>query len=229
MKLTFREKQQLEGEVTEFIFDTPQDVIWRPGQFIHYVLPHDNPDDRGIERWFTISSAPYTGHVSITTRLYGDASSSFKKALNNLQPGDEIEADSPDGSFVIDDFSKDYVFIVGGIGFTPFHSILDQMEHDGKGANIEILYANRSPETTAYKTMLDNLASKHNDINVRYFYGDERITEDAIREAGAKLNNPIYYVSGPEPMTEAFEGTLNGLDIDDAHSKFDYFPGYESV
>ncbi|MGH7238250.1 MAG: hypothetical protein ACREGF_06975, partial [Candidatus Saccharimonadales bacterium] len=109
----------------------------------------------------------------------------------------------------------------------PFRSILSQMEHDGKGANIEILYANRSEDTKAYKDELEALSSKHTDINVRDFYGDNIIDQAALEAAGAKLNDPIYYISGPEPMVEAFEKVLDNMGVDDAHKRFDYFPGYD--
>ena len=55
------------------------------------------------------------------------------------------------------------------------------------------------------------------------------IDEAALKAAGEKLNDPIYFVSGPEPMVEAFEAKFKEIGIDEAHSKFDYFPGYDAV
>lgn len=229
MKLSFKDKYELQGGVTQFVFTSEQPVSWQPGQFIHYRLPHDNADDRGDERWFTISSAPYEGVITITTRIAEEHGSSFKRHLAALQPGDTIETDAPEGDFVLDDYDKDYVFVAGGIGITPFHSILKQMEHDGEGANIEILYANRSEATKAYKEELEAITTKHGDINVTDFYGDTQIDQTALETAGAKLHDPIYYISGPEPMVEAFEKVLDAMGIDDAHKRFDYFPGYDQT
>lgn len=227
MKLSFREKAELQGGVTRFTFTPEHTVSWQPGQFIHYTLPHEDVDNRGDERWFTISSAPHEGAITITTRIAGENGSSFKRHLAAMQPGDTIEADAPEGDFVLEGYDKDYVFVAGGIGVTPYNSILSQMEHDGESANIEILYANRSEATKAYKNELEAITSKHDSINVTDFYGDARIDQAALEAAGAKLNDPIYYISGPEPMVEAFEKVLDAMGIDDAHKRFDYFPGYD--
>jgi ferredoxin-NADP reductase len=91
--------------------------------FFCYVLNHPNPDDRGVERLFSIASAPHEKHVMLTRRFV-PKSSSFKKALKNLGPGDAIEAHDLEGDFVVDDSEKTFVFIAGGIGITLFRAIL---------------------------------------------------------------------------------------------------------
>src|SRR6185437_11630262 len=100
MKFKFVRSQPVVSDVRSFIFEPEEPVKWQPGQYFHYTLPHDNQDDRGNERWFTCSAAPSEGHVMISTRI-SDKSSSFKKVLDKLQPGDEIEVDGPEGDFTI--------------------------------------------------------------------------------------------------------------------------------
>lgn len=229
MKLAFREKLVKQGDVTRFVFTPEEPVSWKSGQYIHYKLPHEGADDRGNERWFTISSAPYEKDIWITTRIYGDKGSSFKQKLMSLQPGEVIEADEPGGSFTVDDPSREYVFVAGGVGITPFRSILSQLHHEGENIRVELLYANRDDSTTAFKDELEAISQERPGFNITYYNGDNLIDESALRAAGAKLNDPIYYVSGPEPMVEAFEKVLADMGIDTEHSKFDYFPGYEGV
>ena len=86
------------------------------------MLNYPNQDDCGVER-FLIASAPREKHVMLTTR-FAPKSSSFKKALKNLGPGDAIEAYDLEGDFVVDDSEKTFVFVAGGIGITPFRAIL---------------------------------------------------------------------------------------------------------
>ena len=100
------------------------------------------PDDRGVERFFSIASAPHEKHVMVTTR-FAPKSSSFKKALRNLRPGDAIEAHDLEGDFVVDDAEKTFVFIAGGIGITPFRAILLDLDYNKKPLNVQLLYANR--------------------------------------------------------------------------------------
>lgn len=229
MKLTFKEKFLKQGNVTRFVFTPAEPITWQPGQYVHYTLPHKNADDRGEERWFTISSAPFENDVWITTRITNDHGSSFKQKLLQLNPGDIIEADRPEGDFIVEDVSKNYEFVAGGIGITPFRSILNQLHHEGKDIRVEILYANRDEASIAFKDELEAISQAHEGINITYFLGDDRIDEAALKNAAATLSDPIYYVSGPEPMVEAFKATLEKMGIDEAHSRFDYFPGYEAA
>jgi ferredoxin-NADP reductase len=228
MKLVFRERIAAQGNVTRFVFQPETPLSWQPGQYIHYDLPHPDTDSRGTERWFTISSAPFEKEVWITTRIFDADGSSFKRHLLRMEPGQAIEADLPEGDFIVEDPSKSYVFVAGGIGITPFRSILKQLHHDGKSIKVELLYANRDAESIAFKDELEAISKAHDGFSITYYIGDNRIDEAALKRHGELLNDPTYYVSGPEPMVEAFEKTFESIGIDKEHSKFDYFPGYEA-
>ncbi len=81
MKLKLTEKKQETPDVTSFIFTPSEPLTWKAGQFLHYVLHHEPTDERGSDRWFTNSAAPFENHVRITTRQTIDNGSSFKKKL----------------------------------------------------------------------------------------------------------------------------------------------------
>jgi ferredoxin-NADP reductase len=74
---------------------------------------------------------------------------------------------------------------------------------------------------------LDAIATRHPTLKIDYFIGDRRIDEAAIRAAVPDLAKPVFYISGPEPMVEAFEKMLKGMGVPDDHVKHDYFPGYD--
>jgi ferredoxin-NADP reductase len=228
MKLRLKKQLSEFAGTKTFVFEGEEPTTWQAGQYVHYTLHHSDPDDRGDERWFTISSAPYEKDIKITTRISPDKSSSFKKALQALKPGQEIEGEEPNGKFVVDDSSKGYIFVAGGIGVTPFRSILKQIDREAKDINVELLYANRSQDDIPYRDELEALSKNHKNFNITYFTGNKKIDEETLKEFGKKMKDPIYYISGPEPMVEAFEKTLKHMGVDEEHSKFDYFPGYES-
>jgi len=117
---------------------------WQAGQFLHYSLPHPAADDRGITRYFTIASAPFEGHVMLTTRSAAERSSSFKRALRQLPVGAAVDVGEPDGDFVVGDPGDEHVLIAGGIGVTPFRAILLDLDHRELPINATLLYANRS-------------------------------------------------------------------------------------
>src|ERR1041384_4268888 len=102
MKLRLAEKKPEISNVTTFIFEAGQALEWQAGQYMHFLLPHPEEDDRGVGRYFTISNPPYEGKPSITTRFDTERSSTFKKALKALEIGQEIESDDgPKGQFTL--------------------------------------------------------------------------------------------------------------------------------
>jgi ferredoxin-NADP reductase len=227
MTFTLIDKKQETNDVTTFIFKSDEPLSWTPGQLLHYTLPHEDPDDRGIERWFTISSAPSEKNPALTTRFAGEKSSSFKKALFALPIGGTITADGLEGDFTLPDPGVPVVFIAGGIGITPFHSILKELDHMGTSINGTLIYANRNDAIT-FKSELDALAAKYPTLKIRHVIEPERIDETVIRSAVPDLSTPVFYVSGPEPMVEHFIPLFEGMGIAPEHIKHDFFPGYDT-
>jgi len=225
MKLRLLRKEPMDGGIVSFVWESPAEFSWQPGQYAKYTLLHENPDDRGTERWFTIAAPPFEGKPRITTRIAAEKGSSFKKALLALEPGDTIEADAPEGDFVLNDLGAEYVFLAGGIGFTPFHAILTQLDRDGRVPKITILYGARDDHPT-YREELDKLAAKHPDLKVHYIVEPQRINAAIIKKYVSDLKAPYFYVSGPEPMVDAFDDILQGMGVPEDHIKNDHFPNY---
>ena len=225
MKLILIAKRPETEGVMSFLFRSDAPLKWQAGQFLQYSLPHPDADDRGITRYFTIASAPFEGHVMLTTRFGGERTSSFKRALRQLPVGAAVDVGEPDGDFVAGDPGDTHVLIAGGIGITPFRAILLDLEHRGLPINATLLYANRIPDFV-YQAEMDRLAGKHPDLVVRYLVSPERVTEPTIRAAATDLTKSTFHVSGPEPFVESVGTMLAGLGVPDAHLKRDYFPGY---
>ena len=225
MNLRLLRKEAMEGDVVSFVFEAPDDFSWYPGQYMKYTLPHDNPDNRGIERWFTIAAPPDEKNPRITTRIFHDKPSSFKAALNNLKPGDSVEAESPGGDFVLGDTSEDYALIAGGIGITPFHAMLTSADHDGVMPNINLLYSVRTDKPLFYKE-LETLGSKYPSLKVQLLVEPNRISAENIRKFVPDVPKPRYYVSGPDAMVDAVQKMLLDMGVSAGNIELDYFSGY---
>jgi ferredoxin-NADP reductase len=223
-KLTLENKHQETLDAISFRFKSAEIWDWRPGQYLHYTLEHPNPDSRGTERYFTISSAPFEGHIQITTR-FSEKSSSFKKALRGMEAGEVIGADGLEGDFVVDAPGTRLVLIAGGIGVTPYRAMLMAMDHAEEAINADLLYANRD-EDFPYMAGLETLAERHPAFRIHYFTGSKRLDEEAIRAAVGDLREPIYYVAGPAPMVVAFDKLLKVMSVPESRIKTDDFPGY---
>ena len=212
MKLQLTVRKTESPGVESFIFKPEEPLIWKAGQFLHYVLNHAPTDDRGSDRWFTIASAPYERHVMITTRFASKHGSTFKKTLKALKPGDSIEVSDLDGDFIVSDSKKQYVFIAGGIGITPFRAILKQAAHDGKQLRVTLLYANRKT-IAAYKKEFDALAKRNPNLKIHYLFHPQRLDPQIIQELIPDLKTPLFYVSGPEPMVESVGKMLQQIGV----------------
>lgn len=215
-------KPEVEG-VHSFNFEPEEPISWQPGQYLHYVLEHDNPDDRGTERWFTIASAPFEKEVWITTRFDGQRQSSFKRALLNMKPGDEVEADGPKGQFVLQEGEHHHVLIAGGIGITPYRSMIAQLAHDHEEKHIDLMYANRD-DNLVYGAELKSLQQSNPSFRLLKFI-DKRIEETDI-QGFLQDKTAIFYLSGPRSMVEAYEQLLADKGVEKTAVMTDYFPGY---
>lgn len=226
MKLILTETKQEAQGITSFIFKPEAPLSWKAGQYMHVMLPHENADDRGTERWFTISSAPFETNPSITTRIATEKGSSFKKALASMQPGGSLETDYVDGDFTVEDASQEYVFIAGGIGITPFHSILKEHDHAGVQLHATLIYANRD-EHVAFKKEFSEFASRNPYLRIEYLTSPQIVNEESITALVPDRMKPVFYLSGPEPMVKSLAQVLQTMGVPAEHIKLDDFPGYE--
>jgi ferredoxin-NADP reductase len=224
MKVTLINKHREVGDVTTFWLKPEQPVSWKAGQYGFYKMDIANPDEEGNERYFTIASAPFEDHLQITTRI---RPSSFKQALDKLEPGQALELDSIDGNFVVEDPSKHYIFLAGGIGITPFRSILLDLDHAGQPLNVTLLYASR-PEVV-FKDELADLAARHPEFSLQLVLDPQRLDEATIRHYVPDPSASIFYVSGPKPMVKAMAELLTQMGVAKEQIKRDSFPGYETI
>jgi ferredoxin-NADP reductase len=224
MNLRFVKREEEVTGVSSFYFEPEQLISWEAGQYLQYILPHPKTDERGVKRWFTISTAPFEKLPRITTRIDSTRSSTFKTALMQLKAGDSVESAEPKGDFVFGDPAKKYVFLAGGIGITPFRSILAQLDHEGKDFTVDLLYASRDDQLV-FGDELADLEQKHSNFHIKKFIGDHKIT---LGELSPYMNDEdtIIYLSGPEPMVEDFYKQLKDKGLPEERVKGDYFPNY---
>ena len=222
--MVFRKKEKVTENTWSFHFEPMSKFRFIPGQYLEWTLPHKNPDSRGTRRFFTISSAPSEGSVALTMRV-AEKGSSFKSALMNFREEQEIVASSPQGEFILpQDKALPLVFIAGGIGVTPFRSMIKSMLLNNEKRDIVLLYSNRQEADIAFKKILDGAKG----VGVRTVYvnteKDGYIDEEMIKKKVPDYQNRIFYVSGPEPMVEAIKKLLSQMKI--KMIKTDFFPGY---
>jgi ferredoxin-NADP reductase len=219
---------------SSFLFEPEAPIRYEAGQYLRYTLPHTNPDNRGVARSFTIASFPAEPNIRVTTRL-SEPPSTFKQALAHIEPGAILEANGPFGRFVYGQTDTPAVFIAGGIGITPFRSIIGDLASRKVRARITLLYSNRTADIP-FRAFFDTLMPDWPELSVVYtvtqppedWQGPRgRIDTTFIEQHVANLDHPLFFVSGPTALVQAMRGTLSEVGVHPSRVKHESFPGYD--
>lgn len=219
MKTKYIESKSEAGNAKSFLFELPNGAYtWVPGQYIALSFV-DGDETHDNKHWFTIASTPASNHIQITTRL---TDSIFKNKLKSLKPGDEVIITEAEGDFIWKESEKPTVFIAGGIGITPYHSILSSKTD----INAHLIYVNRD-DNYVFKEELENIQSQNPNLKISYLKGS--IDSQMIENAEPNLYSSLVYLSGPEPMVEAVGNNLLEKGLEGDSLVRDWFPGYDDT
>lgn len=218
--LKLKEKHELAPGIFEFIF--PGKLNFEPGQYLEWTLPVKNPDSRGNRRYFTVASSPTEDSLRIAVRMAKEKGSAFKRTLLELNPGDQIVAGSLSGDFILPkDKSKKLVFIAGGIGITPFRSIIKYLNDKGETRDIVLFYAAADEKDFVYKDVFKNVKLVTLVTPKQGF-----ITEELLKKEVPDYKNRQYYLSGPPSMVDSYKDMLHKAGVSWRNITTDFFSGY---
>lgn len=232
--LRLREQRLIARDTYEYVFDVAPPLRFLPGQYLEWTLPHVRPDTRGNRRYFTIASSPTEDGVRLGVKI-GKERSSFKETLLAMKPGDTLYAGQTAGDFVLPrDPTRKLVFMAGGIGITPFRSMIAYLLDRQEQRDIVLFYGSRTVEDVAYGDLLAQAAQRIGLRTVSVLMqppeGDTTTptTVDATLIAAEvpDYRERTFYLSGPTGMVDAYKKILVDMGVRRAHIKTDYFPGF---
>jgi ferredoxin-NADP reductase len=239
MKLKLVEIREEAKGTKSFFWEPEKPINYLAGQFFYFTIPSlKYPDPRGATRHFTLSSSPSEGEIlRLTTRIREE--SGYKKTLNELPVGSVIEGEGPNGTFLLDESEKGpFVFLAGGIGITPFRSMIRFATDKKLPIPIHLIYSNSVPEEIAFRTEIEELAKANPNIKVdmtiskpeestqKWEGPTGRIDENLIRKLVPDVSVPIFMVSGPPAMVDAVEQALGKLGLSAGRVRSEKFTGY---
>jgi len=232
-----KEKLQIAPDILDFIFVPKSKFAYQPGQYFEWTLRHPHTDSRGNRRYFTLASSPTEDTLRLGVKFY-EKGSSYKRALHDLDPTLPVVAGQLAGNFLLpSDKTQKLVFVAGGIGITPFRSMLKFLIDTKEQRDIVVIFSNKYAEEIVYKDVLDEAA---NVLHIKTIYtltDVEKIPQDWMGERGRIsaeiINRDIpdwkerhFYLSGPHGMVAGFEKTLHDMGIPSSYIKKDFFPGF---
>lgn len=219
--LRLKEKIQIAPDIYDLVFMPKGKFQFSAGQYMEWTLGHKNPDSRGNRRYFTIASSPTEDNLRIGVKFYPN-SSSFKKSLISSESPKEIVASQLSGDFTLPkNPNQKLCFIAGGIGVTPYRSIIKYLLDTKERRDIILLYSSKRESDFVYRDIFNN---------VKTIYAvtekGQLIDESMVKKQIPDFKERIFYISGPHSMVDAFEKTLKEMGIPSRQIKVDFFPGY---
>jgi len=232
-----KQREEVAEGTMAFHFEKPSGYEFRAGQAADLTLV--NPpvtDAEGNTRTFSIASPPCEEVLSFATRMRDTA---FKRALKTVPLGTEVKIEPATGSFTLHkNAAKPAVFLAGGIGITPFLSIIRQAAQERLPHRLVLFYSNRRPEDTAFleslraeekanpnfrlvATMTEMSRSKQEWKGETGF-----INRDMLGRYLENLQGPIYYAAGPPALVAAMRALLVEAAVDEDDIRTEDFAGY---
>ncbi len=235
IRLELHQKRQIGPRLYDYIFTVDARPPYQAGQYMEWTLPHAHADDRGNRRTFTIASSPTEDKVHLGVKFY-EPSSSFKRALFAMEPGEQLWAGHITGDFVLPaDTAQPLVWIAGGIGITPFRSMMQYMVDTKQRRDVVLFYAVSNPDELVYTEVADAAAVcgvrlipvlTANGVPKGWNGLTGVLTADMIAKEVPDYATRHFYLSGPNAMVMNYRSLLHGMHIPRRRVTTDYFSGY---
>lgn len=225
--LTLKEKIKLTHDTYDLVFKLDKPINFTPGQYMEFTFDHANPDSRGNRRYFSLANSPTESEIQLGIK-FGDPASSYKKNLLTLNSSQKITAGQLIGDFTLPkDLNKKLVLIAGGIGITPYRSMLKYLVDTNQKRDIILVYTASDASDFVYADVLEAAKQK---LGIETVFIDTKVQGhmDAARLAKEipDFKDRTFYVSGSHGVVVAFEDVLKNLGIPRNKIVTDYFPGF---
>lgn len=232
-----KERKEVAENTMAFFFDNPAGFEFAGGQSADVTLINPpETDAEGNTRAFSLASAPLEHDLMFATRLRDTA---FKRVFKTMSLGTAVKIEGPFGSMTLHKkTARPGVILAGGIGITPFRSMLVQATQTNTGHRLLLFYSNRRPEDAAFLAELRELAKQYPNFTlVATMTNPEKSKVSWTGETGY-INNgmlakyvkdvaePVYYTAGPPALVAGMRKLLGEAGVDEDDIRSEDFSGY---
>ncbi len=205
-----------EAEDIWSLFFRGNKLHFRPGQFMFIQLLRNGR--LSSPHPFTISNSPTREYLSITPKELGD----FTATIKETKLGDLAYIDAPYGVFSFLNYDyKELVFIAGGIGITPFLSMLRYIYDLKLDLKVTLFWTNRSEGSLCFQTELEQIQKELPGMKTFIVMTNQpdwpgkkgRLNAEMIRDHLGTLDHKGFFVCGPPEMNRAIITGLKQIDV----------------
>jgi ferredoxin-NADP reductase len=232
-----KDRKEVAEGIMCFRFEKPSGWAFKAGQYLDMTLiDPSETDSEGNVRSFSIASAPHEKTLMVATRMRDTA---FKRVLRTVPLGTAVKIEGPSGDLILqNDSTRAAVFLAGGIGITPFRSIVHWAAKEKLPNRIVLFYSNRRPEDAPFLAELQSLERDNPNFKCipsmtemekshQPWNGETGLIDPGMLRRHLKgAASPIYYIAGPPAMVKGLHEMLRkaGLNDNDIHPE--EFAGY---
>ncbi len=193
-EFTLTNRRSVAQETTEISLapSTGSNLKFIAGQNAELTIPDPTyEDDLGSRRTFSIASAP---SEPILRFAYRESASGWKRSLAVLPLGATIKVQGPYGNFTLPQSTEPVLAIAGGIGVTPFLSMI----RSGPTSPLSFLSANSTPERAAYREELQ-ASAQAGTLTLWEHWG--LLTSEVVQNYLTQSPPSLIYIAGPVNFT----------------------------
>ena len=183
---------------------------------------------------FSIASAPHEPVIRIATRM---RNSEFKKELGRLTKGEKVRIQGPSGDFVLPKkFTQRIAMLAGGIGITPFLSIVSSATRENFPHRLYLFYSNTTIASAPFLKELEHIAAENSrfaliptitdKVSTLWPYERGRVDGRMLTRHLGDLLSVRYYLAGPPGFVFAMRRILDEKGVDEDNIRTEEFSGY---
>lgn len=218
------EKKEIAKNTVLIKLEKPKNFNFLAGQFISLKILNPKYEDyQNNQRNFSIASAPEDNYIEIAFRAR-EPISGFKKNILESEIGKEFEILGPFGKLILPEKTdKKIIMLAGGIGITPFRSMIRHITFKNLDFIVYLFYSNKYKNEIAFFDELENISKNYKNIKVVFTLTGEkpenwnyeigRINVEMI-EKYVDLNNSIVYIAGSNEFVLSLEEQLKNYNCE---------------
>jgi ferredoxin-NADP reductase len=219
-------------EVMSVRFAKPKDFTYKPGQ---YMIVTINANGKSLMHPLSMSSSPTQNFLEFTKRL---SDSEFSNTLQALKVSDTVWLDVPYGSFTFTGEPTKVAFLAGGIGITPFKSIIQYCTDTHQTANITLFYGVKTDKDCTFKEEFEQMQKLNPHLKLVLVASDAGntwrgkkgyINAELIKAELPDFKKHLFYACGPPVMVAAMQKLVADMGLPQSQLKLEVLVGHTQV
>ncbi len=218
------------ADTFSFRFTRPIGFDFKPGQYMMVTIHSAGQE---LVHPFSISSSPTdSGFIEFTKKL---TQSDYSNFLRTAKPGDWTRIDGPYGKFTCECEFEKILFLAGGIGITPFNSIIKYCTDEQLPTSMVLFYGAKTESEIAFRKELDAISATNKNLRIIYILNEASpgwtgkvgfVTADLIRQEVPDFKERVFYACGPPVMISAMQKLVTALGLPETQLKLESLVGH---